>query len=71
MSNICLIDKYLITLGEDRNLLKRAKKDYVLAKKELLEHGFYVSYPRCNYSLQELDYAIKIINLKLNILNNK
>ena len=71
MNNIEHIDRYISSISNDVRLLKLARSDYKLLKHDLLENGSYQDRPRCTYTEEELNYAIKLINLKLNILKNK
>ena len=68
MSNIHDIDKYIYSLDNYLPLLKFAKDKYIECKNDLLENGCYKYHPNCTYTIDELNYAIKVINLKLSLL---
>ncbi len=68
--NILKIDAYLNSMSLSIETLKTAKSIYLSLKRELNEHGHYIDRPNCTYTLDELNYAIKLCNLKIKLIKN-
>ena len=65
--NIFQIEKNImgtIDIDSLKHLLNRYKE----CRDELIKYGHYIVRPRCEYSLKEIEYGIKLIKNKINIL---
>lgn len=69
MRNMKTIDEFLMNIYSI-DTLKLNKKVYKEVRQEILEKGYYTDRSNLTYTLEEVEYAIKLIDIRIRLIKS-